>query len=120
MREERRLGDGAPIEERFSDGDERGENAVGGVAGGVGEAIEAHAALGFEMADARLAFDRRGDAPLLAGDADLEPALGRSVVTVATMLRITLGEPRSPTIRSRSAPICACISGATTPSVWPS
>jgi hypothetical protein len=41
-------------------------------------------------AAAQLAFDRRGDAPLLAGDADPEPVLGRSVVAVATMLRIAL------------------------------
>jgi hypothetical protein len=71
-------------------------------------------------AAAQLPLDRRGDAPLLAGGVDLEPALGRSVVTVATMLRIALREPRSPTIRSRLAPICACISGATMPSVRPS
>jgi hypothetical protein len=57
--------------------------------GGVGEVVAAHATLGFEMADAglergaaaQLAFDRRADAPLLAEDADPEPALGRGGVT---------------------------------------
>jgi hypothetical protein len=41
-------------------------------------------------AAAQLACDRRGDAPFLAGDVDLEPVLDRGVVAVATMLRIAL------------------------------
>jgi hypothetical protein len=41
-------------------------------------------------AAAQLAFDRRGDAPFLAGDVGLEPVLDRGVVAVATMLRIAL------------------------------
>ena len=59
--------------------DRGGEGRVGCVARGVGEAVAVHPVVGFEMTDARfdsgtalqVAFDRFGDAPLLAREVTL-------------------------------------------------
>ena len=65
-----------------------GEDGVGGVAMGAGEIVSTHAMLGLGVSDDRFdrgsavefAFDRLGETASLAGDIDLELAIGRSVV----------------------------------------
>ena len=65
-----------------------GEDGVGGVAEGALEEVAAHAVLSLGVADdglngraaAEFALDGVGDAPPRAGDVDLEPRVGRSVV----------------------------------------
>jgi hypothetical protein len=73
--------------------------------------------LELEMTDARLdggaaaqlAFDRFGDAPLLAGDVDLEPVVGRGVVAAIAAVGDDAREAGADLgRRSRGSPSPAC------------